>query len=66
MPLRVNVTTGYHGDAAFSRSQLFGVLVLGGFAAVFALVWEDKSTEVVAPFVTLAAGVLGGLLAPSP
>ena len=44
----------------------FAAVVLGGLAALVIMIWHDKSTDVVAPFVTLGAGVLGGLLAPSP
>lgn len=41
-------------------------VAVGGLIAVVVLVLKDKSVEVVAPFVTLALGALGGLLAPSP
>ena len=44
----------------------FAVVMLGGLLALVVMIWNDKSTDVVAPFVTLGAGVLGGLLAPSP
>ena len=44
----------------------FAVVVLGGLLGLVLMIWYGKSTDVVAPFVTLAAGVLGGLLAPSP
>lgn len=44
----------------------FTVIAIGGLAAVIAMVWKGKSIDVVAPFVTLAIGILGGLLAPSP
>src|SRR6478752_4717391 len=44
----------------------FSALILGGLAALVVLVWTGKPTAVIAPLVTLGAGVLGGLLAPNP
>jgi hypothetical protein len=44
----------------------FVVLMLGGALLVYLLIQDDKSTEVMAPLVTAAVGVLAGLLAPSP
>ena len=44
----------------------FALVVVGGLLALVVMVWNSKSTDVIAPFVTLAAGILGGLLAPSP
>jgi hypothetical protein len=44
----------------------FAVVVLGGVLALVILILKGKSTEVITPLVTLAIGVLGGLLAPSP
>lgn len=44
----------------------FAVVLVGGLLLVFLLVQDGKSTEVVAPLVTAALGVLAGLLAPSP
>src|SRR5688500_8829155 len=44
----------------------FATLVLGGVIALVVLILKDKSTDVIAPLVALAIGVLGGLLAPSP
>lgn len=44
----------------------FSVMILGGLAALVVLVFTGKPTDVIAPLVTLGAGVLGGLLAPNP
>ena len=44
----------------------FALVLLGGLLALVLMIWYGKSTDVIAPLVTLAAGVLGGLLAPSP
>jgi hypothetical protein len=44
----------------------FAILVIGGLIAVFVLLLDGKSTDVITPLVTLGVGVLGGLLAPSP
>lgn len=37
-----------------------------GFFFVGVMIYCDKPVDILAPFVALAAGVLGGLLAPSP
>lgn len=44
----------------------FSALVLGGLLVLLILILKGKATDVVAPLVTLGAGVLGGLLAPTP
>jgi hypothetical protein len=44
----------------------FVVLLVGGAYLLFVLVQDGDSTEVIAPIVTGALGVLAGLLAPSP
>jgi hypothetical protein len=44
----------------------FSVLMVGGAFLLYLLSTDDKSTEVIAPLVTGALGVLAGLLAPSP
>ena len=44
----------------------FAIVLVGGLFLVYLLVQDGKSTEVVAPIVTAAIGVLAGLLAPSP
>jgi hypothetical protein len=44
----------------------FIILLLGGTILLYLLVQDGETTEVVAPLVTGALGVLAGLLAPSP
>ena len=44
----------------------FIVLLLGGTVLIYLLVRDGVTTEVIAPLVTGALGVLAGLLAPSP
>lgn len=44
----------------------FSALVLGGLVVLLVLLLNGKPTDVVAPLVTLGAGVLGGLMAPTP
>jgi hypothetical protein len=44
----------------------FIVLLVGGTVLLYLLVRDGTNTEVIAPLVTGALGVLAGLLAPSP
>jgi hypothetical protein len=44
----------------------FIILLLGGTGLLYLLVRDGITTEVIAPLVTGALGVLAGLLAPSP
>jgi hypothetical protein len=44
----------------------FILLLIGGTVLLYLLVRDGTSTEVIAPLVTGALGVLAGLLAPSP
>ena len=44
----------------------FVVLLVGGAFLVYLLIQSGKATDVIAPFVTGALGVLAGLIAPSP
>jgi uncharacterized membrane protein YgcG len=44
----------------------FIVLLIGGTVLLYLLVRDGTGTEVIAPLVTGALGVLAGLLAPSP
>jgi hypothetical protein len=44
----------------------FVVLLIGGTFLLYLLVRDNVNTEVIAPLVTGALGVLAGLLAPSP
>ncbi|MGZ4412802.1 MAG: hypothetical protein ACXVRZ_00265 [Gaiellaceae bacterium] len=44
----------------------FSALVIGGLIVLLVLVLDGKGAGAVTPLITLGAGVLGGLLAPSP
>ena len=57
---------GYIGPIWIIIVLGFVVLLLGGGYLLYELVRDGMSTEVIAPLVTGALGVLAGLLAPSP
>jgi hypothetical protein len=57
---------GYVGVLWLMVVGAFIVLLLGGAFILYLLVRDGTSTEVIAPLVTGALGVLAGLLAPSP
>ena len=57
---------GYVGVLWLMVVGAFIVLLLGGTVLLYLLVQDQVTTEVIAPLVTGALGVLAGLLAPSP
>lgn len=57
---------GYVGVLWLMVVGTFIVLLLGGTVLLYLLVRDQMTTEVIAPLVTGALGVLAGLLAPSP
>jgi hypothetical protein len=57
---------GYVGPLWIMVVSAFIVVLLGGGYMLYELVRDDISTEVIAPLVTGALGILAGLLAPSP